>query len=115
MRRETGEEYEVKVLYGEGHAHHTGPEPCADDREVGGEASAGGGIGQVLSREISSPRAPTMFQSRKAIRTVAIMARGRPGEVRDPGMCSSSSRGNREVSRLSGTFVVGSRREGEEP
>ena len=25
MRRETGEEYEAKVLYGEGYAHHTGP------------------------------------------------------------------------------------------
>ncbi len=51
VRRETDEEYEVKVLYGEGYAHHTGPEPCAVDREVGGEASAGGGIGQPLSRE----------------------------------------------------------------
>src|SRR5271157_4608623 len=51
VRRETGEEHEVKVLYGEGFAHRTGPEPCAVDREVGGEASAGGGIGQPLSRE----------------------------------------------------------------
>ena len=41
----------MKVLYGEGYAHHTGPEPCGVDREVGGEASAGGGIGQPLSRE----------------------------------------------------------------
>jgi hypothetical protein len=41
----------VKVLYGEGFAHHTGPEPCAVDREVGGEASAGGSAGQPLSRE----------------------------------------------------------------
>ena len=51
MRRETGGEYEVKVLYGEGLAHRTGPEPCAVDREVGGEASVGGGIGQPSSRE----------------------------------------------------------------
>ena len=50
VRWETGEEYEVKVLYGEG-THHAGPEPCAVDREVGGEASAGGGAGQPLSRE----------------------------------------------------------------
>jgi len=50
VRRETGEEHEVKVLYGEGFAHRTGPEPCAVDREVGGEASAGGGIGQPWSR-----------------------------------------------------------------
>jgi hypothetical protein len=117
VRRETGGEYEVKVLYGEGHAHHTGPEPCVVDREVGGEASAGGGIGQVLSRETILSRVPTMFQSRKAMRAVAKKrARAaRPGEVRDPGMCSSSPRGNREVSRPSGTFIAGSRREGEEP
>ena len=41
----------MKVLYGEGLAHRTGPEPCAVDREVGGEASVGGGIGQPLSHE----------------------------------------------------------------
>ena len=57
MRRETGGEYEVKVLYGEGFAHRTGPEPCAVDREVGGEASAGGGTGQPLSRERFIPGA----------------------------------------------------------
>ena len=51
VRREAGEEYEVEVLYDEGVANHIGPEPCAVDREVGGEASAGGGIGQPSSRE----------------------------------------------------------------
>jgi hypothetical protein len=33
MRRETGKEQEVQVLYGEGVAIHTGPEPCAVPRE----------------------------------------------------------------------------------
>jgi hypothetical protein len=28
VRRETGKEQEVKVVDGEGHAHHAGPEPC---------------------------------------------------------------------------------------
>jgi hypothetical protein len=28
VRRETGKEYEVKVLYSEGVANHTDPEPC---------------------------------------------------------------------------------------
>jgi hypothetical protein len=51
VRRETDKAYDVRVLYGEGYTHHNGPEPCAVDREVGGEASAGGGIGQPLSRE----------------------------------------------------------------
>jgi hypothetical protein len=50
VRRKAGEEDEVKVRYGEG-SHRTGPEPCAVDREVGGEASARGGIGQPLRGE----------------------------------------------------------------
>jgi hypothetical protein len=116
VRREAGEEYEVKVFYGEG-SHRTGPEPCADDREVGGEASAGGGIGQPLSRERSLvPGADDVPASegdagrRECDRTV------RPGVVLDPGMCSSSSRGNREISCPSGGGdAAGSRREGEEP
>jgi hypothetical protein len=102
VRREAGEEYEVKVLYGEG-SHRTGPEPCAVDREVGGEASAGGGIGQPLSRERSLipgaddvPVSEGEADRRDCDRTV------RPGVVLDPGMCSSSTRGNREISCPSG-------------
>jgi len=96
----------VKVLYGEGLAHRTGPEPCAVDREVGGEASVGGSIGQPLSRERRYFRAPTTSLCRKAIRTVAIAARTvRPGVVLEPGMCSSSSRGNREISCPSGALA----------
>src|SRR5271168_3946249 len=42
----------MEVLYGEGVACRTGPAPCADDREVGGEALARGDVGWwVLSRE----------------------------------------------------------------
>jgi hypothetical protein len=97
----------VKVLYGEGLAHRTGPEPCAVDREVGGEASAGGGIGQPLSRERQViPGADDVPVSEgdagrrePSVRTV------RPGVVLDPGMCSSSLRGNREVSGPSGAFA----------
>ena len=106
VRRETGGEHEVKVLYGEGFAHRTGPEPCAVDREVGGEASAGGGTGQPLSRERSLSRAPTTSLCRKAMRTVAkTRGRFRPGVVLDPGMCPSSPRGNREISCPSGALA----------
>ena len=42
----------MQVHFGEGLATHTGPEPCVDVREDGGEASAGEFIGQPLSREI---------------------------------------------------------------
>ena len=41
----------MKVHYDEGVATHIGPEPCIVVRENGGEASAGEGIGQVLSPE----------------------------------------------------------------
>jgi len=40
----------VQVHYGEGVANRIGPEPCVVGREAGGEASAGGHIGQLLSR-----------------------------------------------------------------
>ena len=43
----------MEVSYGEGLATHTGPESCAVDREVGGEALTGECAGRVLSREIS--------------------------------------------------------------
>src|SRR5271168_3150403 len=41
----------MQVLYGEGLASHTGPVPCATDREVIGEALVRGVVGWVLSRE----------------------------------------------------------------
>jgi len=41
----------VKVVRGEGYARIPAPKPCAVDCEVGGEAWAGGGMGQPLSRE----------------------------------------------------------------
>jgi hypothetical protein len=42
----------MQESYGEGLATHTGPESCAVDREVGGEALTGVRAGRVLSREI---------------------------------------------------------------
>ena len=41
----------MQVPYGEGVACHTGPAPCATDREVSGEALVRGIVGWVLSRE----------------------------------------------------------------
>ena len=43
----------MRVRHDEGVAIHIGPEPCAGTREGAGEASAGEGIGQPLSRERS--------------------------------------------------------------
>jgi hypothetical protein len=89
----------VQVHCDEGVAIHIGPEPCAGAREGVGEASAGERIGQPLSRERLS-RVPTRCLTWKAIRTGALLrAPGRPGVVRDPGMCGRSLYGNREISR----------------
>ena len=41
----------MKELHREGLAIHPGPESCASDRKVRGEALTGGGVGPVLSRE----------------------------------------------------------------
>lgn len=41
----------MKESHGEGSASHTGPEPCVDGREAGGEALEGAQAGLVLSRE----------------------------------------------------------------
>ncbi len=41
----------MKVRHDEGVANRIGPEPCIAGREVSGEASAGEGTGQPLSRD----------------------------------------------------------------
>jgi hypothetical protein len=78
VRRETGKEQEVKVLYSEGVATHTAPEPCVVSREGQGEASAGERAGWPLSRERPFSRAPTGLLTRKATRTAAFIASGGP-------------------------------------
>ena len=90
----------MQVSYDEGVAIHIGPESCAGAREGFGEALTGGRIGQPLSRERFLFWVPTLCRSWKATRLGASSrAFGRPGVVRDPGMCRRSLRGNREISR----------------
>jgi hypothetical protein len=91
----------VKVLYGEGVATHTGPEPCVVAREGRGEASAGDRAGWPPSRESVFSRVLTVLPNRKATRSAAsTRVAARPGVVRDPSMHGRSLRGNREVSCL---------------
>ena len=91
----------MQVHHGEGVATRTGPEPCVGIREGVGEASAGERTGQPLSRESFLFWVPTPCRSWKARRLGASSrAFGRPGVVRDPGICGSSLYGNREVSGL---------------
>jgi hypothetical protein len=91
----------VQVRCDEGIAIHIGPEPCALTREGEGEASVGECAGQPLSRDRTSSRVPTPCLWRKATRMGALpQAPGRPGVVVEPGMHTSSLRGNREISGL---------------
>lgn len=55
VRRETGRKYAAKVRCSEGGAIHTGPESCASNREVRGEALTGEDAGQPLSGESAYP------------------------------------------------------------
>jgi len=96
----------VQVRDDEGVAIHIGPEPCVCAREGAGEASAGERIGQPLSRESHSSRAPTLLIGRKATwRNATARAFRQPGVVEDPGMCRSFLFGNREISRSSGALA----------
>jgi RNA-directed DNA polymerase len=61
VRRETGMELRMRESYGEGVAHHTGPESCAVDRKVKGEALTWVRTGQPLSGEINKSRTPTLL------------------------------------------------------
>ena len=99
VRRETGKEQEVQVLYDEDIASHIAPEPCVLSREGQGEASAGAHAGWPLSRESAKSRAPTVLPCRKATRSAATSrVAARPGAVRDPSMYAHSLNGNREIS-----------------
>jgi hypothetical protein len=90
----------VQVPCDEGVAIRIGPESCAVVREDLGEALTGERIGQPLSRERVLFWVPTPCIWRKATYPGASSrALGRPGVVRDPGMCRRSLRGNREISR----------------
>ena len=89
----------MQVHCDEGVAIRIGPEPCVGTREGDGEASTGERIGQPLSRERVLFWVPTPCIRWKATCPDATaQAPGRPGVVRDPGMCGSSLHGNREVS-----------------
>ena len=103
VRRETGKEQEVQVLYDEDVASHVAPKPCVVFREGRGEASAGARAGWPLSHESGNSRAPTGLPTWKATRPVASSrVAGRPGVVRDPSMHGHSLSGNREISFLAG-------------
>ena len=91
----------MEVRHDEGVAIRIDPEPCADARKGGSEASVGERIGQQLSLAKIHTWAPTLLRRRKATWTDAsARASGQPSVVEDPGMCGSFLGGNREIPRL---------------
>jgi hypothetical protein len=107
----------VQVHHEEGVASHLGPKPCGGIREGDGEASAGEGTGQPLSRERSSVPGADAFQiaegntDGRASASARTARRGRrPWHVqtllaREPGGLVSGQR----------QLIGGPQREGEEP
>jgi hypothetical protein len=87
----------MEVRHDEGVAIRIDPEPCADARKGGSEASVGERIGQQLSLSkihILGADAVANMDGRVSARS------GQPGVVEEPGMCGSFLGGNREIPRL---------------
>ena len=92
----------MEVSYGEGVANHTGPESCAVDREVGGEALTGECAGRVLSREISGQLrgADVVDMGGRLHRSHRQREmREDPARSETPSTHGSTSHGNREIPR----------------
>lgn len=98
----------MKVLDGEGVAIHTGPESCTGVGDCASEALTRVRAGRVLSRENATPRERVVWGAD------AVNVGGRqnrvcrereahvdPARSETPGMYGSTSRGNREILRLS--------------
>ena len=107
----------MRVRHDEGVATRIGPEPCVAGREAGGEASAGDGAGQPLSRErqvLLGADAVEMAEGETNGRASASARTARRGQrpwhaptllAREPGDLASDRR----------LEAAGPHREGEEP
>jgi hypothetical protein len=90
----------VQVHHDEGVANRIDPESCAVAREGNSEALTGERTGQPLSRESTLfPGADVVPLTEGNTDGRDIARPRRPGVVADTGMCGSSLRGNREISR----------------
>ena len=101
MRRETGKEYEVRVLSDEGLASHIGPESCGMVREGLCEASTGERAGRPLSRDSLLQRGADVvaYTEGNMEGRVTCERPSGPRVVVDPGTHGRSLLGNREISR----------------
>jgi len=83
----------------EGVATHGDPESCGGVREGAVEALTGARMGRVLSREIRSPRAPTLLREAEGNmhRTESREARCSPARSMTPCTYGTFLRENREI------------------
>jgi len=94
----------MKVSHGEGVAIHTDPESCAKVRKDRSEALTGEGAGRVLSREMRFPvRGADAVQVGGRPHPTRRQGKTRrdPARSETPSTPRSTSRGNREIPRLS--------------
>ena len=92
----------MKESYGEGVAHHTGPESCAVDRKVKGEALTGVRAGQPLSGEIILSGTPTLLTEAEGHTENGVMREpfSGPAPSETLSTCGNSMHGNREIPQV---------------
>ena len=97
----------MKVRCNEGVAIRIDPESCVCIREDADEALTGERIGQPLSREsLIFLEADVVKITEGNMESAISRALSHFGVVKDPGMCGSSLRGNREASGLTGDWTT---------
>jgi RNA-directed DNA polymerase len=95
-------ELRMKESYGEGVTHHTGPESCAVDRKVKGEALTGVRTGQPLSGEIILSGTPTLLSEAEGHTEGGVTREPflGPAPSKTLRTCGNSMRGNREIPQV---------------
>jgi RNA-directed DNA polymerase len=101
----------MEVSYSEGLATHAGPESCAGDRKIDGEALTGERAGWVLSREIHAPPRGGILRGADELESFGRPHLGRrsgetlrdPARSETPRMYGCTLLGNREIPLLSAT------------
>lgn len=103
----------MREPYIEGVATHDGPESCAGDREVVGEALTGARAGWVLSREIRNSRMLTSLSQTEsdtgtgAIASPGPILRGRRPHARADSSCARTGRSTGRLRRMVPRAVSG--------
>lgn len=108
----------MKVPYDEGVASHIGPESCAGDRKVAGEALTGESAGRVLSRErgfcFGVPTVSTITEGNTGRTDKArdsLTPRGRRPRARMEAFCTGTGRSHNLPWEMASRDAPGIRKE----